>query len=191
MTADSCTQHPLAAARMAIINGDRLKAEALHAHCAERWGFDVVALEFTTDSGLAAVERTKPDLVLVALSSLAGVGPAEIIRPLRAASPSSGIIGQLDRCLEYPLHLLAGCEYHGLVLDPIDGIAGLSGDCRMFFGVAHAPCRISKAAFFSRAGRASLHRPCNDECGNCAALPHFRGHSPSSQKANYAQARHP
>lgn len=86
-------RHPerIAAARMAIINHDRIKAELLHFYCSVHWGFDVVATEYSGSDGLAAVERLKPDLILVSLG-LPDAGAAEIIRRLHGLSPGSKII---------------------------------------------------------------------------------------------------
>jgi DNA-binding NarL/FixJ family response regulator len=109
-------RHPerIAAARMAIINHDRMKAELLHFYCTTHWGFEVVALEFTGTEGIAAVARTKPDFVLVSLMMMDVQAP-ELIRRITEVSSASKVIGQAGDCRDYPLHLLAGATYHGLV----------------------------------------------------------------------------
>lgn len=109
---------------MAIINHDRLKAELLHFYCTAHWGFEVVALEFTDTDGIAAVARTKPDFVLVSLV-LTDVSPPELIQRIHGASTASKIIGQMTHCRDYPLHLLGGAAYHGLMLDPDESLVTL------------------------------------------------------------------
>lgn len=119
-------RHPerIAAARMAIINGDRLKAESLHFYCANCWGFDVVAVEFTGAAGIAAVSSMRPDVVLVSLS-LPDAESSEILRELQAASPASRIIGQIVELNEFQLHRLGASGYHGLILDSDASMAAL------------------------------------------------------------------
>lgn len=123
---DGTPRHPerIAAARMAIINHDRIKAELLHFYCTAHWGFDVVAVECNGTDGLAAVVRTKPEFVLVSLV-LPDLSAPEIIRQIIALSPASRIIGQATRCTEYLLHQLGGAGYHGLFLDVEEGLVPL------------------------------------------------------------------
>lgn len=109
---------------MAIINGDRLKAESLHFYCANRWGFDVVAVEFTGATGVAAVRATLPDVVLVSLALPDADGP-EVLRELQAASPASRVIGQFVSFNEFQLHRLGASSYHGLFLDSDTSMATL------------------------------------------------------------------
>ncbi len=109
---------------MAIINHDRIKAELLHFYCANHWGFDVAAIEFNGRDGLAAVSRTKPDLVLLSLS-LPDLDAVSSIRELRSIAPATKIIGQAVRCSDYLLHQLAGTEYHGLILDTEESLVSL------------------------------------------------------------------
>ena len=109
---------------MAIINHDRIKAELLHFYCATHWGFDVVAVEFSGNEGLAAVIRTKPDFVLVSLG-LHDLGALEIISQVSRVSPASKIIGQTTRCNDYLLHMLTGADYHGLFLDTDESLVSL------------------------------------------------------------------
>jgi len=119
-------RHPerIAAARMAIINHDRIKAELLHFYCSTHWGFDVVSTETNGRDGLAAVGRTKPDLVLLSLT-LPDLDAVEAIRQVRTIAPAVKIIGQTVRCTDYLLHKLNGSEYHGLILDTEENLASL------------------------------------------------------------------
>lgn len=109
---------------MAIINHDRIKAELLHFYCASHWGFDVVATEFTGRDGLAAVERTKPDVLLLSLA-LPDVDAVRVIHDIRTVTPATRIIGQAVQCSDYLLHRLHGAEYHGLILDAEETLVSL------------------------------------------------------------------
>jgi len=109
---------------MAIINHDRIKAELLHFYCSTHWGFDVVSTETNGRDGLAAVGRTKPDLVLLSLT-LPDLDAVEAIRQVRTIAPAVKIIGQTVRCTDYLLHKLNGSEYHGLILDTEENLASL------------------------------------------------------------------
>jgi two-component system nitrate/nitrite response regulator NarL len=124
---DVAPRHPerIAAARMAIINHDRIKAELLHFYCSTHWGFAVVAMELNGQDGLAAVERTKPDLLLLSLS-LPDADAANIIRAVRVAAPATRIIGQTVHSTDYLLHRLSGSEYHGLILDTEETLNSLA-----------------------------------------------------------------
>lgn len=123
---DVAPRHPerIAAARMAIINHDRIKAELLHFYCVQHWGFDVVATELNGRDGLAAVERTKPDLLLLSLT-LPDLDAVTAIQDLRVTSPTTRIIGQAVRCNDYLLHRLTHVDYHGLILDTEETLASL------------------------------------------------------------------
>lgn len=114
----------IAAARMAIINHDRIKAELLHFYCANHWGFDVVAVELTGQEGLTSVARVKPDFILLSLG-LQDADAVDLIRQLRQAAPSAKIVAQVVRCNDYLLHRLAGAEYHGLILDEEETLVSL------------------------------------------------------------------
>jgi two-component system nitrate/nitrite response regulator NarL len=124
---DVAPRHPerIAAARMAIINHDRIKAELLHFYCSTHWGFAVVAMELNGHDGLAAVERTKPDLLLLSLS-LPDTDAANLIQAVRARAPATRIIGQTVHCTDYLLHRLNGSEYHGLILDTEETLGSLA-----------------------------------------------------------------
>lgn len=53
------------ALRVGILHGNRLCGELLSTHCRAAWGCAVVAVEQATDEGLQAIERERPDLVIV------------------------------------------------------------------------------------------------------------------------------
>lgn len=101
---------------MAIISRDRMKAELLRYFFTTQWGFEVVSIEFTGADGIAAVIRTKPDIVLVALP-LPDLDAAQAVRLIGTSSPNSKIIGLLTQCTEYLLYSLGGTGYQGLISD--------------------------------------------------------------------------
>jgi DNA-binding NarL/FixJ family response regulator len=109
---------------MAIINHDRIKAELLHFYCSNHWGFDVVAMEFNGHDGLAAMERTRPDVLLLSLM-LPDVDAVATVREIRNRVPGARIIGQAVRCSDYLLHRLSSVEYHGLILDTEETLVSL------------------------------------------------------------------
>lgn len=107
----------IAAASMVIINHDRMKAELLHYFCSAHWGFQVVAFECTAIEGIAAITRTRPDLVLLSLP-LRGLSSPEIIREIGRTSPGSKLIIQINQSDECLLHSIRSAAYHGLLFDP-------------------------------------------------------------------------
>lgn len=123
---DHAPRHPerIAAAKMAIINHDRIKAELLHFYCATHWGFDVVMVELSGCEGLTAVTRTKPDVLLLSLA-MPDMEALHLIREIRSRAPMTKIVAHAVSCSEYLLHQLAGSEYHGLLLDTEETLSSL------------------------------------------------------------------
>jgi two-component system, NarL family, response regulator NreC len=110
--------------KVAIIESHRTKAELLCHYLADRRGFEVVVLECTAASGVQAVERCQPDVVLASLA-MPDLYATEIIARLRFAATATKIIGLVSRCSEYLVHSLANTGYHGLYCDADEGLAGL------------------------------------------------------------------
>jgi DNA-binding NarL/FixJ family response regulator len=119
-------EHPerIAVSRLAIIHQERLKAELLNYYCTTHWGFEVVAVEYTGASGIAAIAQSKPDFVLVSLA-LPDVDAPEVIKRIHLASPATKIIGQTSYCSEYFLQQVGSAEYQGLFFDNDEGVAAL------------------------------------------------------------------
>jgi len=106
----------IAAARLAIINPDRLKAELLQYFCVKHWGFEVVAVEYTGIEGISAIAQLKPEVVLVSLQ-LPDLAASEVLRQIRDAAISTRIVAQTTQCNDYLLHQLAGSDYQALLWD--------------------------------------------------------------------------
>lgn len=148
----------IAAARLAIIESNQLKAELLHSYCATQWGFEVVALERTGGDGAAAVQRTQPDLVLASIPPQAtDCGLAEFIACLRRAAPSAKLILLTAQCDEYLLHTIGAAEYHGLLYEADEGLESLAGAiARVRRGIRTVSTRIAQCQAALRASSAAF-----------------------------------
>ena len=114
----------ISAARLAIIDANRAKAELMHYFCVHHWGFDVVAFEHTGQAGIAAVAQTMPELVLAALTPT-DMAMNDFVGGLRAAAPATKLILLTSHCNEYLVHALSGAGYNGLIWEMEEGLASL------------------------------------------------------------------
>lgn len=114
----------ISAARLAIIDANRAKAELMHYFCTHHWGFDVVAFEHTGHAGIAAVAQAKPELVLAALTP-ADMAMNDFANGLRAAAPAAKLILLTSHCNEYLVHTLSATGYQGLIWEVEEGLASL------------------------------------------------------------------
>jgi DNA-binding NarL/FixJ family response regulator len=114
----------LAAARLALIHAHRIVADLLQHFCRAYWGFEVVAVEFNGTDGRAAVERDRPELVLVSLT-VPDLSAGELIVRLRAAAPAAKFVGLTDQCNEYLVHSATQAGCHGLIYMPEEDLHGL------------------------------------------------------------------
>ncbi len=121
---DFLPQRRISSARMAIIEGNRMKSDLLRSYCTNYWGFDVVAVEKTARSGIAMVTQDKPELVLAAVP-LPDLRLADFVEQLRLASPASKLILLIASYNEYLIHTLSATEYHGLVFESVENLASL------------------------------------------------------------------
>jgi DNA-binding NarL/FixJ family response regulator len=112
------------AARTVIIEPNGAKADLLAYFCTNSWGFDVIALEKTALRGIAAVNETKPELILAALTP-ADVPAVELIFQLRKASPVAKLVLLATQCSEYLLHAIGSSEYHGLIYEPDESMTSI------------------------------------------------------------------
>ena len=78
-------------ARIAILDDNRAKAELLQYYCSTKWDYEVVALGDSGPSGLAAVSRTQPELLLVAVN-LADACPRDFIEKIKTIAPLAKLI---------------------------------------------------------------------------------------------------
>lgn len=142
---------------MAIIESNSTKAELLNYYCANCWGFEVVALEKTGSGGVAAVARTKPELVLAALTPPDLGGPVDYINQLRRAAPSAKLILLTAQCFEYLIHLVSTTEYHGLILEADESLSsfGLAIEC-VRQGIRFVSTRIVQCQTAMRTAPASF-----------------------------------
>ena len=121
---DRSSPRRISAARMAIIEGSRMKSDLLHSYCTNYWGFDVVAIEHTARAGIAAVAHTKPELVLAAVPSL-DLGVVAFVEQLRLVSGASKLILLMAQYNEYLVHILSSTEYDGLVFESAENLCSL------------------------------------------------------------------
>ena len=108
-------------ARVAIINGNRTKAELLQHWCASHLGYNVVALEQSGPAGLAAVSRTKPELLLVSID-FSHICPFGFVQNLQATVPAAKLLLFTSQCSEYLIHGLGAISYYGLVWEVETGL---------------------------------------------------------------------
>lgn len=141
----------IAAARLAIIEGNQLKAELLHHYCAHHWGFEVVAVE-RSDDGAGAVKRTQPDLILASVAPLE-TDPSEFIGQLLGSAPAAKLILLLSVCNEYLIHLIGAMDYHGLVYEGEEGLETLAQTIeRVRQGIRTVSARVTRCQASLRSG---------------------------------------
>lgn len=114
----------LLAARLAIIDPNKIKSELLHHHARANWGADVVAVENFGQAGLAASARTKPEIVLVS-AHLPDIAPGDFITELKAAASKSRAILMMQHYSEYAIHHMGSSHYHGIICEREEGVAAL------------------------------------------------------------------
>lgn len=114
----------ISAARLAIIDGNRAKAELMHYFCTHHWGFHVVAFEHAGHAGITAVAEVKPELVLAALTP-ADIAMSDFVRGLRSAAPAAKLILFTPYCNEYLVHALSAMDYQGLIWEVEEGLQSL------------------------------------------------------------------
>lgn len=137
------------AARVAIVHGNRLVGDLLAAHCAERWGCEVVAVALSEADGLAAIERHEPDLALVghfppALDALA------LLPRLQRASRATKLVVLVARLSNYFVHHLGRTGCRAVIEESTEGLAMLATaisqvrDCGRFLSpqFLHAAARL-------------------------------------------------
>ena len=114
----------ISAARMVIIESNRMQAELLHFFCTSYWGFDVPAVEKSGSDGVLAVTRIKPELVLATLTP-PDLGQADFIYQLHCAAPAAKLILLAAQCNEYLVHTIGSSEYHGLIFAAEESLCSL------------------------------------------------------------------
>ncbi len=129
----------ISAARLAIIEACRTKAELLQYFCGHYWGFDVVACEYTSSGGIFAVSRSEPELVLAGLPPM-DMSVVSFVTSLRGAAPAAKLVLLTSSCNEYLVYTLGFTEYHGLVWDAEEGLASLG---RLIERVRHGGHAVS------------------------------------------------
>jgi DNA-binding NarL/FixJ family response regulator len=112
------------ALRLGLIHGNRMMADLLRAYGETAWGCDVVAVEYTGQEGLAAVERTKPDLIVVGHTPPM-VDVCTLVARLGQAVGAAKIIVTAQRISEYLVHRLAAQEFHGVAEEGPEGIGAV------------------------------------------------------------------
>jgi DNA-binding NarL/FixJ family response regulator len=142
----------IAAARLAIIEGNHLKAELLHHYCAHHWGFEVVAVERSADGGVGAVKRTQPDLIIASVAPLE-TDAGEFIGQLLRSAPAAKLILLLSVCSDYLVHLIDAMDYHGLVYEVDEGLETLAQTIeRVRQGIRTVSARIIRRQISLRSG---------------------------------------
>lgn len=112
------TRFPL---RIAVIHGNRMTADLLRAHGEMAWGCEVVATECTGLEGLAAVERSKPDIIVIGHAPPM-VDAYSLVPRLKKTVEPARIIVMAQRVSEYLVHRLAALTFHGVVEESSEGI---------------------------------------------------------------------
>jgi len=107
--------------RIAIIHGNRMTADLLRAHGEMAWGCEVVATECTGHEGLTAIERNKPDIVVIGHAPPM-VDVCSLVPRLRKTAEPAKIIVMVQRVTEYLVHRLAAQECQGVVEESSEGI---------------------------------------------------------------------
>jgi DNA-binding NarL/FixJ family response regulator len=114
----------MAASRLVIVGNSRLNSELLHHYFSQHCGLEVAAIELSGCDGVAAVARSKPELVIVSLP-LDDMCATMLVSQLHSVAPGARIILHTSQCNEYLIHSLGTTEWHGLLLDADEGLRGL------------------------------------------------------------------
>ena len=109
--------------RTVIIETNQTRAELLGHYLAGHGEFEIVAMKCTAASGVQAVARCNPDVILVSFAQ-PDLDVTETIARLRQATEAK-IIGLVPQCSEYLIHLLTNAGCHGLFHEADEGLAGL------------------------------------------------------------------
>jgi DNA-binding NarL/FixJ family response regulator len=112
------------ALRLGIIHGNRMMADLLRAYGETAWGCDVVTVEYTGHEGITAVERTKPDLIVVGHAPPM-VDVYTLMDFLKDGSGSVKVIVTTQRITEYFVHRFASHGFHGVVEESSEGIGAV------------------------------------------------------------------
>lgn len=111
--------------RIAIIESNRTKAELLCLYLARLPRSEIAAMECDVVSGIRAVKRVNPDLILASLA-MPDCSAAEIIVQLRSVAPTARLIGLVSRCSEFLVYSVANSGCHGLFLETVEELTRLT-----------------------------------------------------------------
>lgn len=100
--------------RILIVEDQRLFAELLHALCTREFGHEVVATVGTVKEAQAAMERWRPEVVLLDLSLPDGDG-VDLAERVFADYPNARIVALSSHVDEYTLYRVLTSGIHGYV----------------------------------------------------------------------------
>lgn len=101
-----------------------MAADLLRAYGETAWGCEVVAVEYTGHEGLTAVERAKPDIIVVGHAPPM-VDVCSLVARLGKVAGSAKIIVTAQRISECLVHRLAAQEFHSVVEESSESIGAV------------------------------------------------------------------
>lgn len=109
---------------VALINGNRTKAEMLAYCCEKKWGFKVVSSVTHGTTALAAIENSTPDLLIISYSST-DFGFAHGIEKIRRCQPKLKTLALITCFNDCLIHLLSSSGHEGLIWEGETGLDDL------------------------------------------------------------------